>query len=283
MPILDYGMLLGPGALYRAQLMVRTVMAWPAEEARRRQYMATVMSMHLAELEEAGANLPDPASGESWEDTIEAIEHAEDWYANVEQLGEWFAEAGGYRTVAAAPGFEAFTADMGSRLGDWFAAGLILALVRRMATHHRDLPGGASINKAVFILERVHLPMVPRNSHDLRRAWKTYKPVAHFCAALFDLFLEAMMMGKSPEESAVLIEEELNEEFLLFLSEAEAYLEFGLRYQPPRTKGQPLLPHDETWTFPEYRPWPNSPRKAAPLDGVLLRAAMEYRAPVPSA
>ena len=87
MPILDYGMLLGPGALYRAQLMVRTVMAWPADEARRRQYMATVMSMHLAELEEAGANLPDPASGESWEDTIEAIEHAEDWHASVEQLG----------------------------------------------------------------------------------------------------------------------------------------------------------------------------------------------------
>ena len=32
MPVLDYGHLLAPGGLYRAQIAVRTVMAWPDQE-----------------------------------------------------------------------------------------------------------------------------------------------------------------------------------------------------------------------------------------------------------
>ena len=172
---------------------------------------------------------------------------------------------------------------MDSHVGHWFAAGLILALVRRMAKHHGDLAGGASVNKAVFILERVKLPMVPRNSHDLRRAWKTYKPVAHFCAALFDWFLVALNTGGTPEETAAILEEQLNEEFLMFLTEAESYMEFGLSYRPPRAKAQTLLDPENTWILPEHRPWPMSPMVPAPFDDILMGVAREYRAPVPGA
>ena len=172
---------------------------------------------------------------------------------------------------------------MDARVGKWFAAGLILALVRRMAKHHADLPGGASVNKAVFILERIELPYVPRNSHDLRKAWKTYKPVAHFCAALFDLFLAAVMDSGNSEEISARIEKRLNEEFLQFLSEAEGYMEFGLSYRPARTMAQTLLDPEETWTLPEHRPWPQSPMEPKPFDDLLMRTVREYRAPVPNA
>lgn len=283
MPVLDYGPILAPGGMYRAQLAVRSVMAWPTDGEARRHYVATVMAMHLAELEEKAADLPAPLTAADWEQTIEAVEEQEDWSAAVDQVGQWFAEAGGYSSVAAAPGFLAFQNDMGARVGHWFAAGLVLALVRRMARHHADLRGGASVNKAVFILERVPLPLVPRNSHDLRRAWKTYKPVAHFCAALFDLFVTAMLAGNTPEEAGGMIEERLNEEFLSFLSEAEAYLEFGLSYRLPRAKAQTLLDREETWILPEHRPWPKSPMAPAPLDDTLMRAARQYRAPIPGA
>jgi hypothetical protein len=283
MPILDYGPILAPGGLYRAQIAVRAAMAWPSDTEARRQYVATLMSMHIAELEGKGADLPDPLVGKDWEESIAAIHEHEDWMSAVDQVGEWFAEAGGHSSVAMAPGFQAFQKDMDSRVGQWFAAGLILALIRRMATHHADLPGGASVNKAVFILERITLPMVPRNSHDLRKAWKTYKPVAHFCAALFDWFLIALENGGTSEEIAAILEEELNDNFLMFLAEAEAYLNFGLSYSPPRAKAQTLLDPDETWTLPEHRPWPPSPMKPAPFDDLLMRTAREYRAPIPGA
>jgi len=283
MPILDYGPILAPGGLYRAQIAVRAAMAWPSDSEAHHQYIATLMSMHIAELESKGADLPDPLVGKDWEESIAAIHEHEDWMSAVDQVEEWFAEAGGHSSVAMAPGFQAFHKDMDSRVGAWFAAGLILALIRRMATHHADLPGGASVNKAVFILERINLPMVPRNSHDLRKAWKTYKPVAHFCAALFDWFLIALENGGTPEEIATILEEELNDNFLMFLAEAEAYLNFGLSYRPPRAKAQTLLDPDETWTLPEHRPWPPSPMKPAPFDDLLMRTAKEYRAPIPGA
>ncbi len=283
MPILDYGPILAPGGMYRAQLAVRAVMAWPDDIEARRQYLATVISMHLAELQQKSTDLPDPLTEKNWEETIAAIEEREDWLATVDQVGEWFAEAGGHASVAHAPGFQSFQKDMSSRLGHWFAAGLILALIRRMAKHHGDLPGGASVNKAVFILERVNLPMVPRNSHDLRKAWRTYKPVAHFCAALFDWFMIALNTGGTPEEIAAVLEEQLNDEFLMFLSEAEAYMEFGLSYRPPRAKAQTLLDPEDTWILPEHRPWMKSPMVPLPFDDLLMGVAKEYRAPIPGA
>ena len=284
MPVLDYGHLLAPGGIYRAQLAVRTVMAWPdpADEQSRREYIATLMSMHLADLKAKRDTLPDAQAADGWEETILAIEQHEALLASQDEVEEWFDGAGGHTSVSMAPGFGAFQKDFESRVGGWFAAGLILALVRRMAAHHSDLPGGASVNKAVFILERVKLPNVPRNSHDLRKAWKTYKPVAHFCAVLFDWFMIAFTHNQTPEEVGIAMEGELNDNFMMFLSEAEAYLEFGLGHQPLRAKGQSLLDPAETWILPQYRPWPESPFKPQPLSGPMLEAALDYRAPLPS-
>ena len=74
MPILDYGPILVPGGMYRAQLAVRAVMAWPDDIEARRQYLATLMSMHLAELQQKSTDLPDPLTGKNWEETIAAID-----------------------------------------------------------------------------------------------------------------------------------------------------------------------------------------------------------------
>ena len=285
MPFLDYGPLLAPGGLYRAQIAVRAVMAWPDhdDDEARREYVASVMSMHLADLTAKRASLPDPLEAESLEETILAIEQHEEWLAAHAEVEAWFEQAGGHATVSMAPGFRFFETEMHKRVGAWFAAGLILELVRRMAAHHADLPGGASVNKAVFILERVKLRSVPRNSHDIRRAWKIYKPVAHFCAVLSNWFNTAFIYNGSAEEIGRALEEELNENFIMFLAEAEAYLEFGLSHQPPRTKAQTLMNREETWILPPYRPWPEIQFAPQPLSGDLLKLAKEYRAPIPSA
>lgn len=284
MPVLDYGPLLAPGGLYRAQIAIRAVMAWPdpADKSSRQEYVATLMSLHLADFKTQRDALPDPLAAQDWEDTILAIERIEKLLASQDEVEKWFNEVGGHTSVSFARGFRAFQKDFESRVGGWFAAGLILALVRRMAAHHSDLPGGASVNKAVFILERQKLPNLPRNSHDLRKAWTSYKPVAHFCAVLFDWFMIAFTHTDSPEEVAAAIEGELNDNFMGFLSEAEAYLTFGLSYQPLRAKAKTLLDPAETWILPQYRPWPESTLKPAPLFGAMLDIARQYRAPIPS-
>lgn len=285
MPVLDYGNLLAPMGMYRAQIAVRSVMAWPdpADEAARQEYVATLMSIHLADLKAKRHTLPDPLAVEGWEETILAVEQHEALTHEQNQFAAWFDEVGGHASVSMAQGFRAFQKVFEARVGGWFAAGLILALVRRMAAHHTDLPGGASVNKAVFILERVRLPGVPRNERDLRKAWAKYRSVAHFCAALYDWFTIASEHNETPEQVSAALESELNENLPGFLSEAEAYLEFGLAHRLQRARAQTLLDPEETWVLPQYRPWPVSRYEPTPLSGPELEAAKEHRAPIPIA
>jgi hypothetical protein len=284
MPVLDYGPILAPGGVYRAQIAVRAVMGWPdpADRQARRQYVATLMSVHIAALKAKANQLPDPRTADGWEATIESIEQHESFLASLDLLEDWFEEAGGHGSVSMAPGFGSFQREFENRIGDWFAAGLILALVRRMAAHHAELPGGASVNKAVFILENIRPPHLPRNSRDLRKAWRAYKPVAHFCAALFDWFLVAATEGRNPSDVANAIEEALNADFLMFLAEAESYLEFGLAFRPQRGSPQTLMCAEQTWTLPDHRPWSRSLNEPAPLTGKMLDLAKAYRAPIAS-
>jgi len=152
-----------------------------------------------------------------------------------------------------------------------------------MAAHHSDLPGGASVKKAIYILENSNLPNVTSNRTNLYNAWKRYKPVAHFCAALFDWFMIAYEHNETPEQVSAALESELNENFPMFLAEAEAYLKFGLEHRLPRAKAQTLLDPAETWVLPEYRPWPPSRYEPTPLSGPLLEAALGYRASISGA
>ena len=48
------------------------------------------------------------------------------------------------------------------------------------------------------------------------------------------------------------------DEFGMFFSEAEAYLDFGLSFRPLSIKGATLLDPDEVWHMPEGFYWPVS-------------------------
>jgi hypothetical protein len=282
MPLLELGDLSAPGGCYRAQIAVLSVMAWPKIAEARRHYLAAVMAHILGEMEKAAKDLPDPAQAENWFDTIAAVEELESWHHAEMTVGCWFREAGGFAAVAGAPSLAEYERQMMERIPAWFAAGLTLALVRRMATHHPDLPGGASVNKALFILEHAHFPVVPRNKLYLRQAWTTYRPVAHFCAALFDLFIECMeSSGGAPDRVAAEMRRRYDDEFPGFLATADAYQEFGLGYAPLRAKGQPILDKSEAWLLPAKKQWEPTPYVPAPFDARLLEIAQTYRAPVP--
>jgi hypothetical protein len=229
------------------------------------------MAHNLGLLSAAVKAMPDPAEAPDWFETLEAVEEVEAAVNTEAVITDWLDDAGGLLQVTTGPGLPGFEKEAGSKIGGWFAAGLILALIRRMATHHADLPGGASVNKAVFMLECVKAPMLPRNSHDLRRAWATFKPVAHLGAALFDAMIREEPCPLHPGTC-----------MRAFLADAEAYQQFGLQHVPARAKGAPFLDPGSTWLLPSPPQWPSTRYVPAPLDDRLLAAARQYRAPMPS-
>lgn len=278
MPVLALPDLNNPLGMYLAQLAVRAVMAWPTDKAARRQYVTAALAHHLGELEAAKDELPDFAEAADWFEAIAAVREHEEWHWAQDTLESWFRRSGGFAAVAAASSVTAYQELMTKQLGDQFAAGLVLALVRRMAIHP-NLPGGPSVNKAIFLLEQVRAPRVPRNEFQLRRAWATYKPVAHFCAALFDWFYETLDEADGPGDFAVRMEQRLLYGFDAFLALAEAYQNFGLSFRPARAKSWPLLDPLQTWVLPTERQWEPTPMVAAPLTDFLLSVLRNYRAP----
>jgi hypothetical protein len=283
MPLLELGDISTPDGFYHSLVAVRSVMVWPRDADARRRYFAKVAAQHLGALEKLKMDLPDPAQAENWFETIADCEELENWHLAYVTVSRLFREAGGFIAVAESSPITEYQQQMMERVGPWFAAGMILALIRRMATHHSDIPGGPSVNKAMFVLEHAHFPMVPRNSRYLRMAWTNYKPVAHLCAALFDFFIECLEEGGSPIEIGAKMERKLNVEFPAFLATADAYQEFGLNYAPHRAKGQPLLDSAEAWLLPDEKQWAPTPYVPAPLDERLLELARRYRAPIPTA
>lgn len=270
MPILHLGDLTNPADDYRARCQIFAVMAWPAaeDEETRRRYLATVMAHNLGLLSERMKALPDPAEAPDWFETIAAVHEIEAAVNTQAALVGWLDEAGGLVQATTGPGLPGFEKEAASKIGGWFAAGLVLALIRRMATHHADLPGGASVNKAIYMLECLKPPMVPVNSHDLRRAWATFKPVAHLGAALFDAWEREDPCPANPGAPIG-----------GFLADAEAYQAFGLGFVPTRAKGTPILDPKTTWRLPSPPQWDPTPYVPAPLDDELLAALRGYRAP----
>jgi hypothetical protein len=242
----------------------------------RNQFVASVMAANLDELQLAEEALPDSAAATGWVETIDAVEDREEWANTSGFVERWFHGVGGFRSVARAPGLEKLEAVVAGRETGWLSAGLILALIRRMAEHHPKLPGGASVKKAVHIIETVKIPMVIRNSRDLRKAWAKYKPVAHFCAALFDRVVRLAVSSKDDASSDGPLDDVMS-----FLGEAEAYLNFGTSYAALRSE-ETLLDPTEVWFIPEDAAIVSTALVSAPLSGELLAAAQSYRAPIPA-
>lgn len=279
MPILDYGDIGAPAGRYYAKFLVGAVMGWPNDEIFRKQYLATDLAKNIGYLEREEADFPESRHGETPDETARAIDQRKELKATLAQVRDWFAEAGGLFAVAEAPGQEYFNQWFNKCYFQWLGTGFVLGLVRRMALHHPELRGGASVNKAKHIVEAVGIPGVPRNSCDVSLAWTTYKPVAHFCAAIFDTTMEVAQIEADPQIGIAIISKKIADDIVQFLSDAEAYLMFGLTYSSPRAMAKTVLDPDKTWTLPKHGPWPPAP-DIPRLNDELLRIARNYKAPI---
>ncbi len=239
-------------------------LAWPNDENRRRQYLATLGATTLHGFESLRASrtadiLPQP------------VREAEN-----RVFSEVFLRHGGYGTVSEAPGMGRLKKLMGEDTRHWYVAGTVLCLIMTIHKHHSEIRRGGSVNKAVYLIEQHSEGRVRRNRKDLLASWAGSKPVAHLCAAIVHL-RERAFHTNGNYSMRHLFGEGIGE----LLAAARHFQDFATTYTAHGQKG-PLLKPSEIFMVPALLRLPRLVIDLTPLPPKQLVTLTNYRAPVPS-
>lgn len=145
-----------------------------------------------------------------------------------------------------------------------FWAGMVLGVVHQMYVHHNtELNGGASVTKAIALLEDIGGPA----GSNLRKYWSNHKAVAHLAQA-------AITVQVCFARDGILPEEELDD-WTIFgtvlqhtadvLHLARFFQEFGLGFVPKASSTGPLLNPETIWRMPVSIPYTADLFRIAPL------------------
>lgn len=241
-----------------------TYMAWPREENRRREYLATLGAQTL----QAFQNF----------ETSPAVDVPPEGFheAKTQTFHEVFLRHGGYGAVSEAPGMPQLAKLMRESLRRGYVAGTVLRLIMTVREHHSDVGGGASLNKAIYLIERQSEGLQRKNRKDLIAAWSALKPVAHLCAAFIYLSERAFHTDGTIPYSYF-----FGEGIGRLLAIAREFQEFATTFKAHGQK-QPILEPSEIFTVPRALKLPAAVIDLNPLSPEQLAALRDYRAPVPS-
>jgi hypothetical protein len=168
------------------------------------------------------------------------------------QVKTWFKQAGGFKTASHSDPYEKQQIVVLRQLPHLLAVGSALHLVWAMEAHHREqLAGGASLSKAIAIIQE--FPVWPRSmlARSLWTAWSRYKSAAHLCAAFTLVFHEAFQgpVGEVDERLKTAYDQNLH----ITLSLAAAYERFASSFKPHGNES-PLLDPEEIWRLHGIQP-----------------------------
>jgi hypothetical protein len=190
-----------------------------------------------------------------------------------EQAKTWFRQSGGFTTDNKADRYETQQQVVLAQIPWIVAVGALLQQIWAMAAHHRDqLPGGASLNKAIFVSAAFPY-FAPMAARTLRSAWGRYRDVAHLCAAFTCVFDEARR--EPPDRLDERMKRGFVEDLHETLSVAAAYQHFGTTFVP-RGMASPLINPKTAWVLRGIEPDLQFLPPALPAD--LLAKAQEYKA-----
>jgi hypothetical protein len=161
----------------------------------------------------------------------------------VSQVEDWFLGAGGFKTASESDPYTKQQNAMLQQIPKMLTVGMALDLVWAMDAHHRALLGGASINKALAILQDP-ISSAPMSERSLRGTWSRYKPVAHFCSA----FAVAFQLARDGERDEIdeRMKSAYHEKLDVTLSLVAAYQRFAMGFTP-HGQSRPLLDPQEIW------------------------------------
>jgi hypothetical protein len=190
------------------------------------------------------------------------------------QVKGWFRRAGGFKTASESDPYSKQQNNVLQQIPKMLTVGMALDLVWAMDAHHRTLPGGASLNKALAIL-RDPISRFPMSERSIRNAWSRYKPVAHFCAG----FAVAFQLARdgSPDEIDERMKNAYHEELEVTLSLVAAYQRFATGFIPYR-QSQSLLDPQKIWFLRGIEPHDSFVPPPLPPDALAIAEA--YQAPL---
>jgi hypothetical protein len=245
-------------------LHVNAYMMWPEDEAVRCFYVARHLAGTLARLSETEKVWQDsPSAAKLPAGLIErTAEEAR------RRLGEALSLAGGgvlgdetLNPERADPRVNSI-----ARKQFW-TAGVLLSITRQLAAQEVALRGGASIQKAVYILENYPWEGSDyyTNRTDIWESWRLYKKSSHFINAL--LVLDYNNVDRSHEGC-----------ILHFLSIARDYQKWALDFRPIGAR-RPLFASDELWLVPDKLKLPDVPFATTwALPHAMIEVVNRYRA-----
>jgi hypothetical protein len=190
------------------------------------------------------------------------------------QVKDWFRRAGSFTTASESDPYSKQQTAMLQQIPKMLTVGLALDLVWAMDVHHLGLPGGASLNKALAILQHP-ICGFPTSERGLRTAWSRYKPVVHLCAAFRFAFEEARRKG-APDELDERMKCAYHEGLEETLSIAATYQRFGAGFMPQGQR-RPLLDPEEIWLLRGIEA--HESFVPEPLAPEVLAVAEAYEAP----
>ncbi|MEE8284405.1 MAG: hypothetical protein V3R63_05410 [Alphaproteobacteria bacterium] len=253
-----------------AALRLAAAMAWPDDEGRRREFVATrgaqaVQAAADTRLAVAVANFAPPPDAGS------ATQASQDAFPGAFHIDSDLA------VDADAPGMDAVSELITENAPGWYVAGSVLYLVSTMAKYHRDLPGGPGVGKAITLLERFGSgPDMPKDRRGLRAAWRRFKPVAHLCAAFVSLITE---IQREPVDRQDALAPGVFSAWLgVMLGVGREFQDFATSFKAPGQHA-PLLVAAEIWTVPKSLTLPKTKVKTAPFSAGTLATFKDHRAP----
>ena len=147
-------------------------------------------------------------------------------------------------------------------------------------SNHREQIGGASVGRAVDMLERHQRARakelgkekagkIPRVDRELQRGWSDFKPVAHIAAAILTIY-------EASERAEKGLRVFLHRHIWDVVATDKGFQAFGLSFQEKRSRSR-LLDANETSALPEYlRAGLGTAFEAPPLGDHLLNLAQQY-------
>jgi hypothetical protein len=164
-----------------------STLAYPSTDERaaleRRQIHAAFAAVTLSGLR--GLSFPNELVGDLDNDSEQVADP--DLAATFERLH--LGSVGDRHSLLLGRGLRYYLSEVQEKAQAWWRVGKTVCIVRAADEHHsKVLKGGASLNKAIAMVERIH--GIDRG--DLLSEWSDHKSVAHLCAALF----HATVLGK---------------------------------------------------------------------------------------
>jgi hypothetical protein len=265
------------------QYMLRTLslfslMAYPSSEDSQHKFMANRVAKikkewpELTEKHIAQGEKPKDWPQEKWEELV--MKHMGQFH---DELDRMFSDNDGIGSLLDSPAYAEGKAGFDFNCYKGKLAGNVLVWIRRMADS--NLPSGASVNKAVFMVEEtivkgwrkdLKAKDWPFHQSFIRQdAWLEFKSVSPLWAAY-----EYWLAWDNPRNCSPFTQEG----FVGFVSLALNFKEFGITHFPRGRKDSTLI-LEETWPRSEGLKLTDLTLKSFPLSTKERKTLDNYKAP----